>query len=80
MIFNFIKASHFFPLYCPDVTNWINKSRGINGRGNPCHFTREDLVNIEKGLMALQKSCLDSVRKEVMKLDKKKPRKKKQKK
>ena len=45
-IFNYIKAAKFFPKYAPKVTNWKNKCRGKNGKGQPLDFTPADRKEI----------------------------------
>lgn len=39
MIWKFVKASKFFPLYCPEIKDWQKKMTGKNGRGNPVEFS-----------------------------------------
>ena len=52
-IFNYIKAAKFFPKYAPKVTNWKNKCRGKNGKGQPLDFTPADRKAILSGLKQL---------------------------
>lgn len=49
-IWKYIKADQFFPVYCPDITNWKRKISGKNGRGNPLEFNEEEKKHIKKGL------------------------------
>lgn len=55
MIFQFIKAANFFPVYAPDVKDWKKKMTGKNGRGNPVDFSEDDKAAIKKGLKQLFK-------------------------
>lgn len=55
MIFDYIKASKFFPDYCPDIKDWKKKMTGKNGRGNPVEFSKDDRRAIKKGLVQLFK-------------------------
>jgi hypothetical protein len=55
MIWKFIKAAQFFPVYAPDVINWKHKLREKNGRGNPVSFSESDLKQIRAGLTKLFK-------------------------
>lgn len=40
--FNIVPAKRFFTKYCPQVTNWTHKSRGVDGNKRPIEFTAED--------------------------------------
>jgi hypothetical protein len=58
MIWTYIKADQFFPVYCPEIKNYKRKISGKNGRGNPVEFTEEEKKNIKKGLKKLFKEVI----------------------
>jgi len=49
-LFKFITAKFFFPVYAPEVRDWMKKCSGKNGRGNPLIFSEADIKAIRKGL------------------------------
>lgn len=53
MIWGYIKASKFFPKYCPSIRDWKKKMTGKNGRGNPKIFSNTEKAEITKGLTKL---------------------------
>jgi predicted AlkP superfamily phosphohydrolase/phosphomutase len=53
-IFNFVKASKFFPAYAPEVKQPFNKISGSDGRV-PVNFTKEDKRMIKEGLKRMVK-------------------------
>jgi hypothetical protein len=52
-IWDYIKASKFFPTYCPDIKDWRKKMTGKNGRGNPLSFSQVDRNEIKVGMKKL---------------------------
>ena len=53
-IFKYIKASRFFPSYCPTVKQYRNKINKTDGR-KPVTFTNNDLKAIKEGLKVMIK-------------------------
>lgn len=53
-IFNFVKASKFFPAYAPEVKQPYNKITGHDGRV-PVAFSKEDKRMIKEGLKRMVK-------------------------
>ena len=56
MLFDYIKASKFFPVYAAGVTNWKHKLRKLDGNGKPIDFSDEDRVLILAGFEKLRKN------------------------
>jgi hypothetical protein len=54
-LFEFIKASPFFQVYAPNVTNWKHKMRGTDGNQKQISFSESDLKQIRAGLTKLFK-------------------------
>jgi len=54
-IFNYIKASNFFPKYLPEIKDWKRKMSGRNGRGNPLEFSADEKKQIRQALGKLGK-------------------------
>lgn len=52
-IFNYIKASKFFPKYAKKVKNYRDKITGYNRHGTEIGFTKEDEKEILAGLKQL---------------------------
>lgn len=52
-VFDYIKASKFFPVYAPKVTNWKHKLRGKDGNGNPIEFSEIEIQQIKDGLQKM---------------------------
>jgi hypothetical protein len=40
--FKLVPAAQFFNNYCPEVTNYYHKLRGVDGNGKPISFTEND--------------------------------------
>lgn len=57
-LFEYIKASNFFPKYAKGVSNWKHKLRGIDGNKNPIAFSEEDEALIKKGLQKMTQDLL----------------------
>jgi predicted AlkP superfamily phosphohydrolase/phosphomutase len=53
-LFNYIKASKFFPAYAPEVKQPFNKITGHDGRV-PVAFSKEDKKAIREGLRKMVK-------------------------
>jgi hypothetical protein len=62
MIERFIKASNFFPLYCPNIKDWKKKMTGKNGRGNPVEFSAAEKKQIKAALKSLFKDLECSIK------------------
>jgi hypothetical protein len=58
IIFKFIKADQFFSKYCPQIKSYKHKIRGMNGRGNPVKFSKQELREIKNGLRQLVKDII----------------------
>lgn len=52
--FRIVPARPFFEKYCPSVTRYYQKSRGIDGNGSPLDFTEEDKAAIRAGIEKLR--------------------------
>lgn len=61
MPWKYIKASQFFPNYCPDIKDFRKKITGRNGRGNPIEFTPDDLQKIRQGLARMYREIISQV-------------------
>lgn len=61
MIWNFVKADQFFPVYCPEIKNYKRKISGKNGRGNPVGFTPDEKKQIRKALNKMASDLKKSV-------------------
>lgn len=62
MIERFIKASNFFPFYCPNIKDWKKKMTGKNGRGNPVEFSAAEKKQIKAALKSLFKDLECSIK------------------
>jgi len=62
MIWKIIKASSFFPLYCPNIKDWKKKMTGKNGRGNPVEFSAAEKKQIKVALSKLFKDLGCSIK------------------
>lgn len=62
MILEIIKASKFFPLYCPKIKDWKKKMTGKNGRGNPVEFSADEKKQIKAALKVLFKDLESSIK------------------
>jgi hypothetical protein len=62
MIWNFLKASKFFPSYCPEIRDWKKKITGKNGRGNPVEFSAAEKKQIKTALKSLFKDLEGSIK------------------
>lgn len=59
-VFQFIKASSFFPKYAPNIKNYPHKLRGTDGNGKPITWTSEDRKEIRAGLKMMIKDIIKS--------------------
>lgn len=62
MIWGFLKASNFFPVYCPEIKDWKKKMTGKNGRGNPVEFSTAEKKQIKAALKSLFKDLEGSIK------------------
>jgi len=62
MIWNFIKAAKFFPIYCPEIKDWKKKMTGKNGRGNPVEFSAAEKKQIKAALKSIFKDLESSIK------------------
>ena len=62
MIWKLIKATKFFPLYCPNIKDWKKKMTGKNGRGNPVEFSADEKKQIKAALKSLFKDLDGSIK------------------
>lgn len=54
-IFKYIKADSFFKNYLPNIKNHKHKIRGLNGRGNPVDFSKDEKKAINEALKKMLK-------------------------
>lgn len=62
MIWRFLKASSFFPVYCLEIKDWKKKKTGKNGRGNPVEFSAAEKKQIKAALKSLFKDLEGSIK------------------
>ncbi len=55
MLFDYIKASKFFPKYCPLIKNWKHKLRGLDGNKKKIEFSATENKQIKQALKVLFK-------------------------
>lgn len=53
--FKIIVEKHFFTAYCPEVTNFRHKKRGMDGNKRPIEFTAEDKKAMKAAVKQLAK-------------------------